>query len=620
MSPTQAQAFQVPRHRRPAKDNWYVDPIYTAATIRLKKLRAWKAAKSEWWTKVMNILLATQSKDWCGFEASSPDAWQETYDMSKEQIDELARQHAYKLHGGEYKTNPVLKFIGTKADKNGFRMVAALFLVKKSVNRESGKVLARVVYSSKKSNKQFKRPPGFKLPSLARIFKCMAAFKDPHFVTLDFRHFFYQIPLPNCVRPLFSVRRDGQTWEHVVFPMGFTWSPFVGQSITMATLLEARSRWAMKNNWSQHQPQVPQESIPEVIEFYDDEGIAAFAMGWYDNVIIIAKDEKTRQEVAVELEAVLMQANIIVKGSDEEATLASAQALPRWSGWSFTKNEVEYIGIQFKSSDHKVSWRHIQSNREDWEEQINEWSEDSARNVASAVGILLWDLRVKNIPLSALVEELGIMSAVGSAMKGWKSWDSLVALDPAKRDALKEKVRAVAQDASFKVYTLPVKHETTRIICVAADASDIRGAYVILEGRDSYEHSQVHWLSPWTASEKARSINCRETKTAIEALKFIDAQFTDKRGLEVRFAEDNMTAVAALNAWFYPRDADLCAEFLLLYSAFQEATITPTYFPTETMPADEPSRNKVFREDKAKTCWEFLIHGAASAGLKRPRD
>ena len=70
MSPTQAQAFQVPRHRRPAKDNWYVDPIYTAATIRLKKLRAWKAAKSEWWTKVMNILLATQSKDWCGFEAS----------------------------------------------------------------------------------------------------------------------------------------------------------------------------------------------------------------------------------------------------------------------------------------------------------------------------------------------------------------------------------------------------------------------------------------------------------------------------------------------------------------------------------------------------------------------
>ena len=70
------------------------------------------------------------------------------------------------------------------------------------------------------------------------------------------------------------------------------------------------------------------------------------------------------------------------------------------------------------------------------------------------------------------MEELGIMSAVGSAMKGSKSWDSLVALDPAKRDALKEKVRAVAQDASFKVYTLPVKHETTRIICVAADASD----------------------------------------------------------------------------------------------------------------------------------------------------
>jgi len=305
----------------------------------------------------------------------------------------------------------------------------------------------------------------------------------------------------------------------------------------MAALLQARSCWAKEKNCFSQQPRVPDESIPEVVEFRDPDGIAAFAMGWYDNVIIIAKDEQTRQEIAVQLEAVLKKANIIVKGSDEEATLASAQALPRWSGWAFTKNEVEYIGIQCKSSEGAVSWRHVLSNREDWDEQMDDWSTDTARNVASAVGILLWDLRVKNIPLSALVEELAIMSAVGSAMKGSKSWDSEVVLDPSKRDSLKAKVRALAQDAEFKAYTAPVKHEITRIICVAADASDIRGAFVILNGTDAYEGSDVYKLHTWTAEEKRRSINWRETKTAIEALKFIDSHLVDKKGLEIRFAE-----------------------------------------------------------------------------------
>jgi len=89
-------------------------------------------------------------------------------------------------------------------------------------------------------------------------------------------------------------------------------------------------------------------------------------------------------------------------------------------------------------------------------------------------------------------------------------------------------VRAVAQDAEFKAYTAPVKHEITRIICVAADASDIRGAFVILNGTDAYEGSDVYKLHTWTAEEKRRSINWRETKTAIEALKFIDSHLVDK--------------------------------------------------------------------------------------------
>ena len=87
----------------------------------------------------------------------------------------------------------------------------------------------RAILNCKTLNLSVSRPPSLSLPSLEDIFALVSFFPLSSAVccTADFRHYFYQIPLPTIVRHLFSVQCQSVLAELKAFAMGFSWSPFV---------------------------------------------------------------------------------------------------------------------------------------------------------------------------------------------------------------------------------------------------------------------------------------------------------------------------------------------------------------------------------------------------------
>ena len=437
--------YDVYRPRQPTQREgiWRIDPIFAAGTIKPEVLKKWKLGSFPWWTAMLAIILAVTPIGWCGFKKKAKGTYVKSDRVSLSELQQLAEENVFVNQRGQREsTNPVIREVAEKNQTNAERMAAAIFLVEKTKIPLTNEVVARVVYSNKKTNTCFDDSPRFRLPTIAKIFWCIMQFAKPVFISLDFRHYFYQIPLPQCVRHFFSVLMGGKMWEHQVFPMGFTWSPFVGQSITMGALYETRNRWRRGQD-------TKQDMFEDVITFADLSGKpVAFAMAWYDNVLIIAESEAVREELAVILKAVLSEANIIVKGSKEEARRAGKNVsdMSDWDGWLRTEGEVEYIGIQFKSDNYEVLWRHAESNATEWLEKMQDWKNTTARHIASAVGILLWHLRVEGTPLAALVDELAVMSEVGRLMRKKTDWDEPLELDQKTIMFLQQRVSDIAKN------------------------------------------------------------------------------------------------------------------------------------------------------------------------------
>ena len=252
-----------------------------------------------------------------------------------------------------------------------------------------------------------------------------------------------------------------------------------------------------------------------------------------------------------------------------------------------------------------MKWRHAEANRDAWLEKHD--SEEAkvctARNVASAVGILLWNIRVSGEPLATLSEVITTMSDVGRRMASSRDWDDIV--DVQNFEELKNEVRQIARDDSWKTrVVVSDSFVPTKTYFVAADASGKQGAYVIMFPGPVLKVET--FIVKFEGDDDLRSINWKETKTAIEAVKRICDREQSMDGVEIRIAEDNTTAVTAINAFFYHRDAAMCAELLDLLGRMKGGRIVMSYYNTKLQPADEPSRGQPVDLEKCRKCLAFL--------------
>jgi hypothetical protein len=111
--------------------------------------------------------------------------------------------------------------------------------------------------------------------------------------------------------------------------------------------------------------------------------------------------------------------------------------------------------------------------------------------------------------------------------------------------------------------------------------------------------------------EHDMSINWKETYVAIRTIRRF-LQKAKERGipldddLEIVFGEDNTTALAALNNFYFSSDLQLCGELYRLFDELGDVSLTCFYVPTELMPADEPSRGRPVNSRECRETIDLL--------------
>lgn len=570
--------------------DWKVDEVKVAASIDLEGLiekLVKPALPAGWASTLINCLRPGKgpgAASWCGCKIR--EAKRSMGHTSERKI----------IEDSAPARNPI--FIRLEPEQaRAVRIVSQAFLVEKSRDADD-KVLARVVISCKGLNEYFGVPPRLRLPQISLIFALIDFFPRPVFGTADFRHYFYQFELPKEVRHLFVVRTSSSEPDlHClrVWPMGFSWTPWVAQSATMLFLYEVRSRWEEAQGVSPSQR--PQELEQFVVVKNSLGRIVAFLLAWYDNLLIIADTSRTRDTLVRIFAKVLKEFRVQVK------------AEKNGEKWAFSEREVVYLGIHFLPKDQEGGgrWCHAEKQIPRWGQHLERLSAPQvmkAMDIAAALGVVFWDLQVSGLPRAAVAGLVELARRLGVAMSGASSWSERVVLSQEERALLLGHLKEVLANRLQRRRVMELNQSGDQV-WLACDASDGTGAGIRMREDGSHD---LLWLHHWTAEEAVRSINWRETITVIRTLEVLATRVTGK--VVVTIAEDNMTAKKAVNACFFPQEPHLCADLWRTVGSAVWSEVRAFYIESEKQPADEYTRG--LRPSKEKIL-------AAVAHLKQQR-
>ena len=103
--------------------------------------------------------------------------------------------------------------------------------------------------------------------------------------------------------------------------------------------------------------------------------------------------------------------------------------------------------------------------------------------------------------------------------------------------------------------------------------------------------------------------NTKETKAAIVTIIKIAATVPpeERRDTVIVFGEDNTTALAALNTFYYPKDARLSGELLYLLELLAGVSLAVFYVNTNDIPADDLTRDRKVDVEKCKKVYGQLV-------------
>jgi hypothetical protein len=152
----------------------------------------------------------------------------------------------------------------------------------------------RLVFDARPANRLLKRLEGFRLFGLKQLLGVMrSVIRQGEWWcrTFDFRHYFYQIPLPESLRTFFGVDVGNQGFVPQVLCMGFHSAPNVAQSLTWAAVLlhdlhDANDRPKYLKEW-------PSKAMPEYLVLVDAKGrVCGAIFVLLDNVMVVANDKE----------------------------------------------------------------------------------------------------------------------------------------------------------------------------------------------------------------------------------------------------------------------------------------------------------------------------------------
>jgi len=571
-------------------------------------------AGCEWAARTRRVMTATSLDDFCGFIYPT--------------LEELAKQRN-RLNTRRQFLKQVEQLdlwnVVDPTDASGHCVAVTYFCVAKGDSD-----VGRAITSCRYLNSLCDNSPHFRLATTTRIFEILSQFTKPWIACEDYRHYFYQISLPQVARHLFTIIIGDQAFQLRDLPMGFSWSPNIAQSITCAMIYKARALWreAMIKcgtpESALEQPSIPSKAVEDAIHFQIRGKTRITMLAIYDNVMIVADNDINRRRAMEAMNQVQKEVGVVMKHNES--------SLPLPAGWemypstrAFGEDHPKattlvdelygeyftFLGIDYTVGNtegkEQVIWRHTRKNVQRWEKSRKQIIAPLLCNeVAEVIGILQWDIRCSGIPLSALSLPLSILAKVGRSLHADNlKWTDRCTLDDRETETLLKAYDVMLQRVAaphFSKRPLP-SYKFEDKVFIAVDASKFAGAAVELtpDGpRLLFEPIK------WTPEQAKRGINWRETYIAIMAVEAVIERFPPERvdHIGIFMAEDNTTALAAMNSLYYSKSEYLCGRILDMHSQLRTGQVLAFYEHTSTQPADFPSRKE----------WEETMRAMMSVG------
>jgi len=192
----------------------------------------------------------------------------------------------------------------------------------------------RAIFNGRRLSMRFLVPPPGNLLDPYRLLTVISKIlrgRKCWITSCDFRHFFHQIPVDPAVSAWFGVSwfLDGVrcVGRWAALPMGWSYSPFIAQSIGLQLLLEC---CAMTFGNEVTKPYDALKSPPPYIHL-QVEGEVSFIAHWYDNVLLVCSSPVHHEKFVADFRNIAKKYTLVIKELDSYSPkqLAGAEELEK---------------------------------------------------------------------------------------------------------------------------------------------------------------------------------------------------------------------------------------------------------------------------------------------------
>lgn len=250
----------------------------------------------------------------------------------------------------------------------------------------------RIIFNGRQGNGILERLNGFRLFDINQLREGIQMFGHHEVVLLDYRHYFYQIPMPTSLAKFFAVpfAHVGPAGESEyllpnVLPMGYHSAPCIAQNLTWCIVMWRASIHESRLGIPVYIDEL--QDMPEYVPLHDGGEIGRIYV-LMDGIAVFARDKTVLRQWRKRLERNSGRFHAIIKNPIDK-TQPGKPAIIKVD----TEEGVTFAGVNWNSDGVRPDriLEDLPTDRLTW------------RDMAKIVGDLLWEVRVRGWALADYV-------------------------------------------------------------------------------------------------------------------------------------------------------------------------------------------------------------------------
>lgn len=478
--------------------------------------------------------------------------------------------------------------------------VCSYFAVTKGSGPEA---TARAIFNGKRFSQRCATPPATNLGDILSLLAAIA--RLPRKLTIvegDVRHFFHQLKMHSEISRFFCIRQAQRFWRWSTLPMGWSWSPFIAQAISVGIIVE------VLHECGEDMSMYRDLDIPPSLIEVKNKLVAAV---WYDNIIMVTNDPNLALKFYQKLDRLTRSTKISMKEWNIHHPRAMEPA---------EKNKPSYLGLELakfapkrcRDSDTNtpiLHWRHIQKRIETFKkckQLLTDFQSGlirvTPRLIAKICGSLMWDVHVGDTPLCRKEELIAIIRKAGISARE-TGWDKEMSLTLSELSYLQGEL-AVAILNDWKSFPEKEIHSD---IFAATDSSDHLWGAVVWDSSNTT--IRVFDSHRWPAEIAKEHIFLKEL---LASTLVVEALTKTHPNSHIHVLTDNTAAAAVMRRRASCSSAgnELARRIDRALEA-SKCMLTPIIVTSAQNPADEPSRSRPIAMSKLEYAQKVIIPQAS---------